>query len=834
MTQVALVGVRPKRHLTPLPLRLLAARPSCAGVALVRCYRMMHSRVARVPKMSIVTLAIGIGTATAVVTVAEALLLRHLPVAREQELAVLYGATTDGQFPNVPLTLPELTEFHRQSKVLSQVAYHTFRGAATETFRVGDRALQLGISLVSGNWFDVLAARPALGRTFSGEDDTRGSAPVLVLSHKAWLQHFAGDSGVIGRQVTLATSGRSLEVVGVMPPGLEYPRGTEAWTPLTAYSVANGSFELTSNELNILGRLAASATQEQARAELTGFFARLPTPAWRGEARGVVNGFREMILGDIRPAMRITLLAAAMLLLIACVNVSNLLLIRSIDRTRELVVRAALGASRWRIVRHQLMETAKLAIAAGIAGTIVAVVAVKVFVAFAPPGLPRLDTIGINGYALAAAIGITMLSLLISSLAPAVLASRVSAGDALRSGTRQTMNTGARLAGEILVATQVGLAVVALSAAALVTRSFINLQRTDLAFDADQLVAAELAIPADRLAEKSRYLDLHRRLQDRLTSMTGVRSVTPVLSVPFIGGGGGIDGRVALPGQGAEEVKRNPIVNMEIITPSYFATIGTTVLQGRAFTDADREGAPGVVIVSASTAQALWPGQDPIGRRVQMGRDRQLSVVGVVPDTRYRDLRSDRPSVYFPLAQSFFPVAPTKLLIRTEGANAAPLIRQAVAEVDPNVTVANVATLEEHLVGPRAQPRLNSMILGAFAVAALTLAAIGLFSVMSTMVRRRTREIGIRMALGATSLDVSTMVIVRGLTIAIAGTLAGMVAARATGTLMSGLLYEIEPFDVLTTLGVAVAVLLVATLASIVPARTGSRVPPVVALRAEA
>jgi predicted permease len=787
------------------------------------------------PKIAVITLAIGIGAATAVITVAEALLIRPLPVAAEDRLAVLYGATADGQFPNVPLTLDELTEFQQQSRTLQEVAYHTFRGAVTETFKSTDRAIQLRISLVSGNWFDVLGAQAALGRTFRPEEDARGSAPVLVLSHRAWQQHFAGDSGVIGRQITLATSGRSLEIAGIMPPGLEYPRDTEAWTPLTAYSVANGSFELTSNELDLLGRLTPGGTQEQARAELTTFFSRLPTPAWRGEARGVVHGFREMVLGDVTPAMRIVLLAAAMLLVIACINVSNLLLVRSIDRTRELVVRAALGASRWRIVRHQLAEATRPAIAVGIAGTMVAAVAVKLFVAFAPPGLPRLDTIGINVYALAAAIGITILSVLISSLAPAVLASRVNAGDALRSGTRQTMSTSARLAGEILVATQVGLAVVALSAAALVTRSFINLQRTDLAFDADQLVAAELAIPADRLAEKSRYLDLHQRLQERLTSMPGVRSVTPVLSVPFIGSGGGIDGRVALPGQGAEEVKRNPIVNMEIITPSYFATIGTPVLQGRAFTDTDRGDAPGVVIVSFSTAQALWPGQDPIGKRVHMGRERELTVVGVAPDTRYRDLRSDRSSVYFPLAQSFFPVAPTKLLVRTEGAvSAAPLIRQAVSEVDPNVTVANVATLEEHLEGPRAQPRLNSIILGAFAVTALTLAAIGLFSVMSTMVRRRTREIGIRMALGATSLEVSTMVIVRGLTIAIAGTLAGIVAARATGTLLSGLLYEIEPFDIATTLGVAIAVLLVAILASVVPARTGSRVAPVVALRAEA
>ena len=316
--------------------------------------------------------------------------------------------------------------------------------------------------------------------------------------------------------------------------------------------------------------------------------------------------------------------------------------------------------------------------------------------------------------------------------------------------------------------------------------------------------------------------------------MPGVRSVTPVLSVPFIGAGGGIDGRVALPGQGTEERNRNPIVNMDIITPSYFATIGTPVLQGRAFTDADREGAPAVVIVSASTAKALWPGQDPVGKRVEMGRGRELTVVGVVPDTRYRDLKTDRPSVYFPLAQSFFPVTPTKLLVRTEGStSAAAFIRQAVAEVDPDVTVANVATLEEHLEGPRAQPRLNSLILGAFAVAALTLAAIGLFSVMSTMVRRRTREIGIRMALGATSQEVGTMLVVRGVAIAAVGTLVGIAVARATGTLLSGLLYEITATDILTTAGVALVVLLAAIVASVVPARTGSRVEPVIALRAE-
>ena len=795
----------------------------------------MTQRIRRgFPGIAVVTLAIGIGAATAVVTVAEALLFRPLPVAAEERLAVLYGATPDGQFPNVPLTLDELTAFQRQSHALEQVAYHTFRGASTETFRGADRALQLRMALVSGNWFATLGGRPALGRAFRADDDVRGSAPVLVLSHRAWREQFGGDSGVIGQRITLATSGKSLEIVGVMPAGLEYPRATEAWTPLTAYSVANGSFELASNELDILGRLAPGSTREQARAELTAFFERLPVPGWRKEARGVVHGMREIVLGDARPAMRIVLLAAAMLLIIACVNVSNLLLVRSIDRTRELVVRAALGASRWRIVRHQLTGTVSLASAAGIAGTAVAFGAVKLFVAFAPPGIPRLDTVAVNGAALGSAIAVTVLSLIVAGLLPAVLAFRVNAGDALRSGTKASMSKGFRLVGEALVTVQVALAVVALSAAALVSRSFVNLQRTDLAFDANLLVAADLVIPTGLLDDKVRYQDMLQRLSERLTNMPGVRSVTPVLSVPFIGGGGGIDGRVALPGQGPQEMQRNPVVNMEIVTPTYFATIGTPVLQGRTFTDADREGAPGVVIVSASTAGALWPGQDPLGRRVAMGRSLQLTVVGVVPDTRYRDLRSARPSVYFPLAQSFFPVAPSKLLVRTSSAvSAATLIRQAVSDVDPGVTVAGVATLEQHLEGPRAQPRLNSLVLGAFAMASLTLAAIGLFSVMSTMVRRRTREIGIRMALGATRLVVGTMVLRRSLLIAAGGTVVGLVAAKASGNLLSGLLYGVESSDIPTMAGVALFVLTLAVAASVLPARRGSRVEPVVALRTD-
>jgi predicted permease len=440
----------------------------------------------------------------------------------------------------------------------------------------------------------------------------------------------------------------------------------------------------------------------------------------------------------------------------------------------------------------------------------------------------------INATALAAAVLVTALTIVVSGVAPAVFAWRVDAGESLRSGAKLSMSGHARLAGEAMAATQVGLAVVALFVAALVARSFFNLQATDLRFDADQLLTAELAIPADILTNKAAHEDLLTRLEERLTSIPGVRRVAPVLSVPFIGSGGGIDGRLALPGQSAEERQRSPIVNMEIITPTYFATLGTPLVRGRSFTDADRQGGLGVVIVSASTARSLWPGDDAIGKRVELGRDRTFTVVGIVPDTRYRDLRSDRLSVYFPLAQSFFPVAPTRLLVRTDRLTSpAALIRRAVAEVDPDVTVANVATLAEHLIGPHAQPRLNAMVLGTFAATSVVLAAIGLFSVMATMVRRRTREIGIRMAVGATRVVVGRLVLVRGITIAAAGMALGIISARVIGPVIADLLYEIEPTDPLTTTGVAVAVLCVAVLATLFPARNAARVEPNVALSAD-
>jgi putative ABC transport system permease protein len=372
-----------------------------------------------------------------------------------------------------------------------------------------------------------------------------------------------------------------------MPPGLEYPRGTEIWAPLTAWGVAEGSYDVASNELDIVARLGDGATHAQARSELSTFFSTLPAPGWRREARAVVHGFRAIVLGDAQPAMRVVLLAAALLLVIACINVANLQLVRSLGRVRELMVRSALGASHGRIVRHELRESVLLAVIGGAAGVIVGAMLVRLFVVVAPPGLPRVADVALNGKVLVAALAISAFTVVASGLAPALLALRVDPGDVLRSGVRHTGSRRVRLIGEFLVATQVALAVVALSSAALVGRSLANLYRVDMAFDPGRLVVAELAIRQDRFPGRDAQAALVNRLVSRLEAMTGVEGMTPVLNVPFIAGGGGIDGRMSVPGQDAEERARNPVVNMEVASPGYFGVLGIPLLQGRAFSEND-------------------------------------------------------------------------------------------------------------------------------------------------------------------------------------------------------------------------------------------------------
>jgi predicted permease len=778
------------------------------------------------------TLAVGIGLSTAVFTVADALLLRRLPVLDQDRIVMLSGHTRDRQIENWPLGFENARQFADRSGAMSRLAYFGYEGASAQTLRDGDQTTSLQRALVSGAYFDVLGAEPLLGRPLTDGDDARGADPVAVLSHRAWQEQFGGTMDVLGRRITLHEAGVTYTVVGVMPRGLDYPRGVDFWATIVPSTTEE---DLALLAYYPIGRLAPGTTPADAGNELTAFFHRDDAPAGQPDLEGTARTLPELVIGETRPAILAFSAASALLLLITCINVANLLLVRGLARMREIAVRSALGASRGRVVGQLLAENAILAVAGGALGLLLAAGAVRGFVAFAPPELPRVDEIQLSTPAMAAAIGITAFAMLLFGLAPAILTSRVELQHVLRSGARQSAGRRSRLASEGLVAVQVALAVLVLSAAGLIGRSLIALERAELSFDPSRLLIAELALRSDQYDTAPRQLAMLEQLLPAIRAIPGVRAVTPVVAVPF-SGTHGWDGRPTAEEQSAEEAVANPLLNMEVVAPSYFATIGVPIVRGRGFSESDRQGAPAVVVLSESAARHYWPGRNPIGERLTMGRGgNTVTVVGIVPDTRYRDLREARPSIYFPMRQSFFPFAPTNLVIRTERTHGlvVPALRRVLEESAPGVALASAAPFDEFLAKPLAQPRLNALLLAAFAAAAVILAAIGLFGVLSTMVRQRTREFGVRLALGATAARISRMVLRRGMIVAGIGVVAGLLGALIANRLLSALLFEVSPTDPATLGGIVVLLLAVAAMASLIPARSSTRIEPVTALKME-
>jgi putative ABC transport system permease protein len=783
-------------------------------------------RAPALASIAILTLGLGIGLATAVFTVADALLLRRLPIRGQARVVVLWPETPDHH--RWGLDLDEAREFARRTSALGDVAFFSYYGALAKPIRDGDRVSRLRRAQVSGGFFDILGVHPALGRVLRPSDDVIGAAPVVVLSYAAWQRRFSGASDVLGRRIQTHDDGMTYTIVGVMPQGLDFPKGTDFWAPVAA-STSPGGIAYFSPEL--VGRLAPGATAGRARDELNAFLGRPEARDKVHRMSAVITPLPQLILGDTKPALFIFAAAAALLLLITCINVANLLLVSGLARTREFAVRSALGGSQRRIVAQLMTESALLATAGGALGIAVAALAVQSFVAFAPAGVPRLDEIHVNVTALAGAVAITALAMLLFGVAPAVTASHVDLHQALRSDVRQSRSRRSRMVTEGLVIGQVALALLVLSSAGLIARSLIKLQGAHLSFEPSHLLIGELALPVDQYDSQAKQLAMLDRLVPRLQALPGVRAVSPVVAVPYATGWSGAP---AVEGQSAGEMATNPILNMEVVTPNYFTTFGIPILRGRSFTDADRDGALAVTMVGQSTAQHFWPHADAIGKHMLMGDD-TLTIVGIVPDTRYHDLRDAPPSIYFPLRQSPFPFVPTVLAIRTTGppGDMVPAIRRLIAETEPNLDLANAAPFEAFLAGPLAQPRLNALLLAVFAGAALALAAIGLFGVVATMVRLRTREFGVRMALGATAEDVRRMVLRRGIAIAAAGSAFGLAAALLTNHLLAALLYQVSPTDS-PTLGIVSGLLLaVATLASLIPARHATRVDPMISLRAE-
>ena len=787
----------------------------------------------------VVTLAVGIGAATAMFGVVNGVLLTRLPIHDQGRVMVLRKEQLVGNETLVPFSVGDLRNFAAQARTLETVAGAQYDGAWPATMRDGDRVLSPNTAVVSGNFFTTLGMRATFGRTLMESDDVVGG-DAIVISHALWLRAFGGDSTVVGRVIHGAGRGNAFRIVGVMPRGFAFPGKAEVWVP--AVTVIPGA---ASNEgqwpYNLVGRMRAGVSAEQVRAELAAFLARKAyVPGEPRDVRASVRSIESLIVGDVKPALLALAGAVALLLGLANVNVANLFLVRGLGRRRELAVRAAIGAGGWRIARLMATEAVVLATLGGLAGLAVAAWLLRLVVSLAPAELPRTDAIRVD-LAVAAATGVmVVVSALAFSLWPAIAVSRQrDLHNVLRSAARTgAVDVGSRRARSFLVVAQVALAIVVLVGAGLLGRTLSVLQHLDMGFASDELSTVELSLPESITSSRPRLDAFYGAVTKRLATMPGMYSATVVLVPPF-SGRNGWDAFFTAEGQTARDAAANPALDFQPVLPSYFSTMGIPIRRGRGIAATDREGTALVAVVSRSFAERAWPRQDPIGKRFKFGHadapSPWTSVVGVVDDVRYRELTYPRPVVYVAWAQQT-DKPPLSFVVARGAAGhalAARDVDRLVRELEPRVLVTSVATMRQRLTTSLARPRFDVMVLGVFAAVAFVLATVGVYGVIAALVRQRTPEIGIRLALGAQPGEVRWMVMRSGLGLAGAGVVAGLAASLAATRVLGAELYGVHPADPLTMSAASLALLVAAALACGVPARAASRVDPLTALKAE-
>jgi len=782
---------------------------------------------------AVLILAIGIGMAVAMFTVFDAVVVRPLPVTNADRVVELFTYKGD---PNTDYYVlrADLKKVAAESKTMRDVAGIAHWGAPPAPLVDGDRPLVLNRTLVTGNFFGVLGTRPLLGRLVQPSDETPGAELVLVLSYGAWRKYFGGDPNIVGRRLVEPYERKAYRVIGVAPPGLEYPAAVDIWMPAWQPS----------DQLSVIAvaRLAPNATLRMAQSEFLQLMTALSTNQEPRAYDGAhVETFTHAVVGDVRPILIVLVAAVGLLLLIACVNVGNLLLLRAASRARELSVRRALGATYGDVVRQLVVESGLLGVAGGLLGLAVAAGLIKLLIAYAPPQLPRVDVIGVAGAPVLIAVGVTLAAVLMFGVLPALIASRGELASPLRYDSRAGTETRARRRmRQALVASQVSLALVMLAGAALLGRSLERLQGLSLGYDPNHLSLLSVAFPPKLYADAQGKIDQNRlnALGDQLApvyrAVPGVTGVTQMLVPPFMGSGIFV-GRLDREGQTPEEMKSNPAYPMEAGGADYFRVYGIPILRGRAFTEADDEKAENVAVVSQSAAQKLWPNENPIGKRIHFWSADSTTlrtVVGVAGDMHYRSLRESTAEIYLPWKQSYWQGS---FAIRTTGklASVLPALRRATAEVNPALTLWQADPLDDLIAKPLAQPRMSALLLAGFAFVSMLLAAIGLYGVMASSVRGSMRELGVRAALGASPERLRRGVLTQALVVTGTGAVVGLVVALAASRLLTKLLFEVSPADPISLLGSAVLLLIVALVAAYVPARHATRVDPVQALRAD-
>jgi putative ABC transport system permease protein len=804
--------------------------------------RMAWRGLHRAPAFSIVailTLAVGIAGATAMFAVVEGVLLRPLPLRDQDGVLVAWKAAPTAVSTRWPFHADDLRFVAGASRVLEAVAGVGYQSPSRVVAVENGVAGYVQLAPVTAAFFDVLGVRPRLGRDLAPSDDVAGAEPVALITYGLWQRRYGGSPDAIGRRLII--NGKPFTVIAVMPADLDYPRGVEAWVPVTPFaaSIVNPTFrDAVATELLMMARVRPGFTPDQAVSELRALAPQLDDRAAPGapkELMPVAQSYEEAVVGDVRGGLLVLTGAVALVLLIAGANVANLLLMRGEQRRTDVAVRAALGASRVRLVRQLTAESVLLAGSAAAAGLLVTVAVLPAVASLAPEGLPRADSIAVDAAVIGFTILLAFITAALAGLSPALALSRTPLAIALRSGTRGATGTGTRRGRRVLVVVQVALAAIVMTAAGVLMRSAIRLERVGADVGADRLVLVALSLPPE-YSGRERRLQFLTALTQRLESTSAIAAATPINVAPFSGTSWGVPVFTA-EGQSRERATENPSLDLEAVHANYFATFQLPILRGRSFTAADTEDAPPVAVVSEEIAARTWPGGNAIGRRLKMGPPESgapwMTIVGVAASTRYRELRAARPTLYVPAEQLI--VAADTFVLRTPAPPAevrAVVIRELQA-IEANANVVRVAPFRELLDGPLARPRFNAVVSGTFAGAALLLAAVGLYAVMSAFVRLHQRDIGVRVAVGASAADVRRLVVGEAARLAGIGAGIGFALSAAGHRLVRGLSFEVTPLDPVTFATAAVGLLAAATIACYLPARRAARIDPAIMLRAD-
>ncbi|MCI0489448.1 MAG: ABC transporter permease [Blastocatellia bacterium] len=783
----------------------------------------------------VLTLALGIGANTTIFSIVNGFLIRPLPYKNAERLVDINETALNVGLERLSVAYPDFVDWRDQNQTFEDMAAYD-EGSFNLTGR-GEPERISGAS-VSASLFSVLGVAPVAGRDFRPEEDTPAGDKVVILSHGLWQRRFGADPNILGQQLTL--QGVSRTVVGILPPGFQFPENADLWVPLALDPEETGRGNYS---YSVVARLKPGVTLEQGYADIDTIARRLGQQFKdKADVGVVVTTLRDLYVEDARLAVLLFLAAVGFVLLIACANVANLMLARAASRQKEMAIRAALGARRWRVIRQLLTESILLALIGGASGLVLGRWGRDLLLTSIPEDIPFWINFDIDLRVLGFILLISLATGLIFGLAPALQASRVDLNESLKeSGGRGSAGGGHHRLRSLLVVAEIALALVLLISAGLMMKGFLQLQKVDPGFDSKNVLTMRVSLPSakfdDVKQQRAYYEQFYQQALERVKALPGVESASAVSNLPMGGSNWGMGYTVE--GTPPHPPGQIPVANQRVVSPDYFRVMGIRMLQGRDFNELDaEEKSPEVVIVNETMVRRYWPGDDPIGKRLKYGDHESKSpwrtVVGVVNDVRHYGLDNQiREGVYVPHQQ--FAVSSMTFVIRTalDPSNMTGAVRSQIWEIERDLPVYQIRTMEEVLSRSVWQSRLYSWLFAIFAVMALVLAAVGVYGVISQSVTQRTHEIGIRMALGARPGDVLKMIVGHGAKLALIGMVMGLMGAFGVTWVMSKLLFGISATDPVTFAATSLALLGVAILASYIPARRATKVDPMVALRYE-